>query len=78
MSLLCDIIDREPSTYEEVAEKKEWKDAMIEEYQLIMNNDVWEIVSRPEEKSIVTSKWFYNIKHVAYGNINKYKARFVA
>ena len=31
VALLCDIIDKEPSTYEEVAENKEWKDAMIEE-----------------------------------------------
>ena len=39
-TLLCDIIDKEPSTYEEVAENKEWKDAMIEEYRSIMKNDV--------------------------------------
>ena len=30
VALLCDFIDKEPSSYEEVAEKKEWKDAMIE------------------------------------------------
>ena len=39
VALLCEIIDKEPSNYEEDAEKKEWKDAMIE-YQSIMNNDV--------------------------------------
>ena len=43
-----------------------------------MKNDVWDVVSRPEAKSIVTSKWIYKIKHVADGNIEKYKARFVA
>ena len=32
VALFCDIIDKEPSNYEEAAEKKEWKDAMIEEY----------------------------------------------
>ena len=31
VALLCDIIEREPSTYEEAIEKKEWKDVMIEE-----------------------------------------------
>ena len=51
---------------------------MIEEYQLIMKNDVWDIVSRPEGKSFVTSKWIYKIKHAADGSIEKYKARFVA
>ena len=78
VALLCDIIDREPSTYEEATEKKERNNAMIEEYQSIMNNNVWEIVPRPEKKSVVTSKWIYKIKHVADGSIEKHKARFVA
>ena len=43
-----------------------------------MKNEVWEVVPRPEEKSIVTSKWLYKIKHVADGSIEKFKARFVA
>ena len=32
VALLCDFIDKEPSNYEEAVERKEWKDAMIEEY----------------------------------------------
>ena len=40
VALLCDIIEKEPSNYEEAAEKKEWKDAIIKEYQSIMKNDV--------------------------------------
>ena len=43
-----------------------------------MKNDVWEIVSRPDGKSVVTSKWIFKIKHAADGSIKKYKARFVA
>ena len=56
VSLLCDIIDKEPSNYEEAKERKEWKDSMIKEYQSIMKNDVWDVVPRPEGKSVVTSK----------------------
>ena len=41
-------------------------------------NDVWDVVPRPVGKSIVTSKWIYMIKHATDGNIEKYKARFVA
>ena len=51
---------------------------MIEEYQAIMKNYFWDIVPRPEGKSVVTSKWIYKIKHVADSSIEKYKERFVA
>ena len=51
---------------------------MIEEYQSITKNDVWEIVPRPEGKFVVTLKWIYKIKHVADGSIEKHKERFVA
>ena len=57
---------------------EEWKDAMIKEYQSIMKNDVWDVVPRPEGKSLVTSKWIYKIKHAVDGKIEKYKERFVA
>ena len=43
-----------------------------------MKKNVWEVVPRPEEKSIVSSKWIYKIKHATDGGIEKYKARFVA
>ena len=76
--MLSDIIDVEPTCYEEVAGKKEWKDVMIEEYQSIIKNDVWDVVPRPMEKSIVSSKWIYKTKHSTDGSIEKYKAGFVA
>ena len=78
MALVCDIIDIEPSTYGEATEKKKWKYAIFKDYQSIMKNDVWEIVPIPKNKSVVTSKWIYKIKHAANARIKKYKARFVA
>jgi hypothetical protein len=51
---------------------------MTEEYQSIMKNDAWDIVSRSEGKSVVTSKWIYKTKHPIDGSVGKYKARFVA
>ena len=38
-----------------------------------MKNDVWDVVPTLEGKYVVTSKWIYNIKHVADGSIEKYK-----
>jgi hypothetical protein len=53
-------------------------DAMTEEYQSIINNDVWEVVPRPKNKDVVSSKWIYKIKHAADRSIEKHKARNVA
>jgi hypothetical protein len=35
------VIDSEPSTFDEAAKHKVWNDAMIEEYESILKNDVW-------------------------------------
>jgi hypothetical protein len=78
MALICDLLENEPTCFEEAIQKKEWADAMTEEYQSIIKNDVWEIVSRPKSKDVVSSKWLFKIKHATGGSIEKYKARFVA
>jgi hypothetical protein len=72
------IIDSEPSCYEKESSQPVWRDAMMEEYHSIMKNDVWDIVPRPEGKSVVTSKWIYKIKHKIDESIEKLKTRFVA
>jgi hypothetical protein len=78
MALMCDLLEKEPTCFEEAIQKIEWADAMIEEYQSIIKNDVWKIVRRPKSKDVVSSKWLFKIKHAADGSIKKYKARFVA
>jgi hypothetical protein len=78
MALMCDLLQKEPTYFEEAIQKKEWENAMTEEYQSIIKNDVWEIVPRPKSKDVVSSKWIFKIKHVVYGSIEKYKVSFVA
>ena len=51
---------------------------MIEEYSSIMKNNVWDFVPRSTGKSVLKSRCLYKIKHVVNGNIEKYKAIFVA
>ncbi|MER8288478.1 reverse transcriptase domain-containing protein, partial [Acinetobacter baumannii] len=41
-------------------------------------NDVWEVVPRPEGKTIVGSRWLYKAKHGEDGSVEKFKAKFVA
>jgi hypothetical protein len=78
MALMSSILDVEPSNFHEAVDQQVWRDAMVEKHTSIMKNDIWDIVSRPKGKSVVSSKWLYKIKHVADGSIEKFKAIFLA
>ena len=78
LAAISTIVQSEPGTFEEVVKHQVWKDVMHEEYESIMKNDVWDVVPRPKDKSVVTSKWLYKIKHGADGSVENYKAKFVA
>jgi hypothetical protein len=78
MALMCELIENEPTCFEEAIQKKEWLDAMTEEYQSIVNNDVFEVVPRQKNKDVVSSKWIYKIKHAVDESIEKHKVIFVA
>ena len=69
-------IVKDPSSFEEYVEDPAWVDAMVEGYDLIVRNSAWEIVPRPEGKSVVGSRWIYKVKQAADGSVEKYKARF--
>eukprot|EP00253_Pinus_taeda_P004792 PITA_04792 len=77
-AFMSDIIQFEPCNFEGAMKEHVWRDAMVEEYESIMKNDLWEFVSRPEGKSVVTSKCICKIKHVANVSIEKFKSRFLA
>ena len=51
---------------------------MVEEYDSIMKNQVWEVVPRPQGKKVLGSRCIYKVKHATDGSVEKYKARFVA
>eukprot|EP00253_Pinus_taeda_P017403 PITA_17403 len=55
-----------------------WVDAMVEEYDSIIRNSVWDVIPRPQGKLVVSSKWLYKVKQVADGSVEKHKASFVA
>ena len=76
--LIRNLVDEEHTCFEEASKKKEWIQAMIEEYQTIIKNDVWDVVPRPKEKLVVYSKWIFKTNHSIDGTIENFKARFVA
>lgn len=71
-------VEIEPSSFEEVVQQIVWVDAMVEEYDFIIKKNVWELVPRPTENSVVSSRWLYKVKQVVDGTVEKQKTRFVA
>eukprot|EP00253_Pinus_taeda_P011121 PITA_11121 len=51
---------------------------MVEEYDSILCNSVWDVVPRLGDKLVVSSCWLYKVKQAADGSVEKHKARFVA
>jgi hypothetical protein len=47
LSAMSHIIDSKPSCHGEAACEQVWQDAMTEEYQFVLKNDVWDVVPRP-------------------------------
>ena len=76
MVLMTELVETEPSPFEEAVEKRVWVDAIVEYYESIMKNNVWEVVLRPKNNLMVGSRWIYKLKH-ADGSIEKYNARFI-
>jgi hypothetical protein len=72
------IRDTEPQTFAQAVDHHVWREAMLEEYDSIVCNDVWDVVLRPVGKPVVTSKWLYKTKMATDGIIEKHKAHFVA
>ena len=72
------IVQSELGTFEEAVKHQVWKDAMNKEYESIMKHDVWGVVPTLEDKSVVTSKWLYKIKHGCDGSAEKFDSLPVA
>ncbi|MGZ8926642.1 MAG: reverse transcriptase domain-containing protein, partial [Nitrososphaeraceae archaeon] len=71
----------EPSTYEEAIEcidNKNWKLAMDQEINALVNNVTWTLTSQlPEGRKAIPCKWVYKIKYNENGKPIRYKARLV-
>ena len=51
---------------------------MVEEYDSIVCNSIWDVVPRLENKSVVSSRCLYKVKQAVDVSVEKHKARFVA
>ncbi|GJP40732.1 hypothetical protein CLOM_g386 [Closterium sp. NIES-68] len=57
---------------------KEWKKASDEEMGSIIENDTFDLVNLPPGRKAISSKWLFQRKTDADGNIECYKSRLVA
>ncbi|CAN0896019.1 Retrovirus-related Pol polyprotein from transposon TNT 1-94 [Linum grandiflorum] len=67
-----------PSSYKEACLDPRWNQAMKEENQALIDNGTWTIVPRPDDATVIGSRWVYTIKFKPDGTIDRYKARLVA
>ncbi|CAL9009980.1 unnamed protein product [Prunus brigantina] len=68
----------EPENFDEAAQDEAWKKAMENEMNMIEKNQMWELVNRPFNKSVIGVKWVYKTKLNLDGSVQKHKARLVA
>ena len=71
----------DPATFREAVKSHErdaWISAMRTELDSMARNNVWTLVQRPKDIPTITGKWVYRTKRTPTGNIDKYKARYVA
>ena len=71
----------EPATYAEAMvdpDSRKWQDAMKSEIESLKENQVWNLVDRPDGVTTIECKWIYKKKKDIDGNVHIYKARLVA
>lgn len=72
----------EPKTYKQAIgnqnpKQHDWKRAMQEEIDYVLENDTWILTSLPPGRKALDGKWVYKIKRGLDGKIQRYKARWV-
>nr|CAN82380.1 hypothetical protein VITISV_021579 [Vitis vinifera] len=68
----------EPRTYSQASKNDSWVQAMNREYQALLRNNTWSLVTPPSSAHIVGCRWIYKLKYRPDGSIDRHKARLVA
>ena len=68
----------EPGSLSEALDHPQWRQAMKEEYDALLESKTWHLVPFSTKKNLIDCKWVYRIKKKANGTIDRFKARLVA
>ncbi|GJR99808.1 putative ribonuclease H-like domain-containing protein [Tanacetum coccineum] len=74
----CFLSQLEPTSIAKALEDPDWVDAMQEEMQQFINQQVWKLVPLPDGKHAIGTKWILKNKRDARGIVIRNKARLVA
>ena len=68
----------EPKTVKQALTNDYWLSAIQQEYDALMKNNTWALVSLPPKRQAIGCKWVYRVKENVDGFVNRFKARLVA
>ncbi|KAH1114424.1 hypothetical protein J1N35_007802 [Gossypium stocksii] len=77
-ALTVEVLDYGPRTVKEAFADPEWKCTVQVEFDALMANSTWELVSLPHGRKVIRSKWLFKLKKNLDGTIAQRKARLVA
>ncbi|WJX17055.1 hypothetical protein P8452_07010 [Trifolium repens] len=66
-----------PTTPINALQDHNWRMAMKDEYDALIDNKTWDLVPRPSNANIIQSLWIFRHKKKADGSFERYKARLV-
>ncbi|KAJ9536327.1 hypothetical protein OSB04_un000490 [Centaurea solstitialis] len=72
------LTETEPTRVSDALQDSDWVTAMQEELNQFSALKVWRLVKRPQDKSIIDTKWLFKNKKGEHGTIVRNKARLVA
>ncbi|GKB32862.1 ribonuclease H-like domain-containing protein [Tanacetum coccineum] len=67
-----------PKSYTTAIRDPKWQRVMLDEFNALIKNNTWILVSRPTDMNIIRSMWLFKHKYFADGSLSRYKARLVA
>ena len=74
---VVDSVGEVPTSFKsamEFSDASKWKEACESEFESLIKNKTWELVSLPSSRKAISSKWVFKVKETAEGLIERYKA----
>ena len=74
---ILDDIPTDPSNLQQALQGPEavqWKAALDSEYNSLIQNQTWQLVDRPPNRSVVSCKWLFRRKYNSDGTIARHKS----